>query len=185
MTDRSTPALQLGEAQPELAPGRLTPAERRWEVPPTPPSTPDSCAVSERHILWNCTHPTAPMAMADTPVTPASTIPSTSTSAAMMIKNVTTGLTRRTPATTDQATQVRRLCIVLSGGSLIRLYCGRSVKELLTEAGRPRDKGRELARNRSACTPGQISVSQRRIGGDWRGRAWPLGSPGCRGGRRA
>src|ERR1700741_3923053 len=27
---------------------------------------PDSCVISERHILRNCTHPTAPMAMADT-----------------------------------------------------------------------------------------------------------------------
>lgn len=67
----------------------------------------DSRAISERHILRNCTHPMTPMAMADTPITPASISPSISTSAAMTIKNATTGLRKMSAAISEATVQYR------------------------------------------------------------------------------
>ena len=67
---------------------------------------PDRCAISARNILRNCTHQIAPMATADTPVTPASISPSIRTSAAMTIKNAATGLSRMRAETDDTAAQI-------------------------------------------------------------------------------
>jgi hypothetical protein len=62
-----------------------------WGAPHTSFAS-DNCAISERHILRNCTDPTAPIVMADTPVTPAAISPSMRASAATTAKNATMGL---------------------------------------------------------------------------------------------
>jgi hypothetical protein len=74
---------------------------------------PDCRAVSERNILRNSAHPTAPMVMADTPVTPASINPSMTTSNAITIENASTGLTRTMPTTAEQASHARTLAILV------------------------------------------------------------------------
>jgi hypothetical protein len=55
--------------------------------------------------------PTAPMAMADTPVTPASIRPSISISNARTMKSATAGLRRMSAVVADTTTQIRALFI--------------------------------------------------------------------------
>jgi hypothetical protein len=81
----------------------------------------DSCTISERHILRNCTHPTEPMAMANTPVTPASISPSISISPAMTAKSATMGLRRMSPAITEATIQYRIRFIQLTASALARV----------------------------------------------------------------
>jgi hypothetical protein len=77
-----------------------------WGAPHTSFAS-DNCAISERHILRNCTDPTAPIVMADTPVTPAAISPSMRASAATTAKNATMGLRRMSVAMADPAAQFR------------------------------------------------------------------------------